>query len=94
MALAAIYEQDFVDCSYGFRPGRSAHDALSALRDELMSKRGGWVLEVDAVSFFDTLDHEQRRSVHRRAVVSRRLRHQRVRARRKHAHLLRAAVRG
>jgi group II intron reverse transcriptase/maturase len=57
MVLTAIYEQDFIDCSYGFRPGRSAHDALQALRDELMSMSGGWVLEVDVVSFFDTLDH-------------------------------------
>jgi len=57
MAVTAIYEQDFVDGSYGFRPSRSAHDALQALRSELMSLRGGWVLEVDVVSFFDTLDH-------------------------------------
>jgi group II intron reverse transcriptase/maturase len=57
MVLTAIYEQDFMDGSYGFRPGRSAHDALEALRDELMSMGGGWVQEVDVVSFFDTLDH-------------------------------------
>lgn len=61
MALTAIYEQDFMDGSYGFRPGRSAHDALQALRDELMSVGGGWVLEVDVVSFFDTLDHKHLR---------------------------------
>jgi len=55
MALSAIYEETFLDCSYGFRPGRSAHDALQATRDELMSNRGGWVLEVDVRSFFDEL---------------------------------------
>jgi retron-type reverse transcriptase len=47
MALEAVYEQDFLDCSYGFRPGRSAHDALDALRDELMGMEGGSVVEVD-----------------------------------------------
>lgn len=62
MLLEAIYEQDFFDCSYGFRPGRSAHDALNALRDGLMSMGGGWVLEVDIERFFDTLDHAALRS--------------------------------
>jgi retron-type reverse transcriptase len=46
MVLNAVYEQDFLDCSYGFRPGRSAHQALQALWDGLMDG-GGWVLEVD-----------------------------------------------
>jgi retron-type reverse transcriptase len=54
MALEAVYEQDFLDCSYGFRPGRSAHQALAALRRELMDVTGGWVLEVDVRKFFDT----------------------------------------
>jgi len=58
MVLEAVYEQDFHDCSYGFRPGRSAHDALDALWQKLMSVRGGWVLEADISSFFDTLDHK------------------------------------
>ncbi len=57
MVLEAIYEQDFLDCSYGFRPGRSAHDALEALWQGLYRMRGGWVLEVDIQSFFDTIDH-------------------------------------
>lgn len=57
MVLDAVYEQDFLDCSYGFRPGRSAHDALDALWSGLMKMNGGWVLEVDIRSFFDTLDH-------------------------------------
>lgn len=62
MLLNAIYEQDFLDCSYGFRPGRSAHDALRRLWGGLMKMRGGWVLELDIKSFFDTLDHGQPRS--------------------------------
>ena len=57
MVLEAVYEQEFLDCSYGFRPGRSAHDALKALRDATMEMRGGWILEVDIQRFFDTLDH-------------------------------------
>lgn len=62
MLLEVIYEQDFHPGSYGFRPGRGAHDALQALWEGLMSIRGGWVLEVDIQSFFDTLDHGALRS--------------------------------
>jgi RNA-directed DNA polymerase len=57
MLLEPIYERDFLDCSYGFRPGRSAHQALDYFRNQLMNCRGGWVLEVDIRKFFDTLDH-------------------------------------
>lgn len=57
MALEPIYEQEFFDFSYGFRPGRSAHQALETLWQGLMNKRIGWVLDVDVQSFFDTLDH-------------------------------------
>jgi RNA-directed DNA polymerase len=57
MVLESIYEQDFRDCSYGFRPGRSAHQALEVLWTGLMNMGGGWVLDVDIQSFFDTLDH-------------------------------------
>lgn len=62
MLLDAIYEQDFHPGSYGFRPGRGAHDALQALWDGLMSMGGAWVLEVDIQSFFDTVDHGALRS--------------------------------
>ena len=62
MILEAIYEQDFHPGSYGFRPGRSAHDALDALWKGVMSYRGAWVLEVDIQRFFDTLDHGALRS--------------------------------
>src|SRR6516165_3549479 len=57
MLLEPIYEQDFTACSYGFRPGRSAHQALDAFRSQLMNCRGGYVLEVDIRKFFDNLDH-------------------------------------
>jgi RNA-directed DNA polymerase len=57
MLLEPIYEQDFLDCSYGFRPRRSAHQALQSFRAQLMSCRGGYVLEVDIRKFFDNLDH-------------------------------------
>ena len=62
MVLGAVYEQDFLDCSYGFRPGRSAHQALNSLWHKLMKMGGGWVYEVDIQSFFDELDHGQLRS--------------------------------
>jgi group II intron reverse transcriptase/maturase len=68
MALEAVYEQDFLDCSYGFRPGRSAHQALQALWDETMKMKGGWVVEVDIARFFDTLDHAELREILRRRV--------------------------
>jgi group II intron reverse transcriptase/maturase len=57
MLLEPIYEQDFYDCSFGFRPGRSAHQALEALWKQTMDSHGGWILEVDIRKFFDTLDH-------------------------------------
>ena len=68
MLLGAVYEQDFLNCSYGFRPGRSAHDALKALRNTWMEMRGGWVLEVDIAKLYDSLDHEQLRNVLSRRV--------------------------
>lgn len=56
MVLEPIFEQDFVDCSYGFRPGRGAHQALEALWRGLMSLDGGWVIDLDIQSFFDEVD--------------------------------------
>jgi len=56
MVLESVYEEDFLDCSYGFRPGRSAHQALAALWQGLMELGGGWVEEIDIRSFFDELD--------------------------------------
>jgi RNA-directed DNA polymerase len=63
MVLEPVYEQDFLDCSYGFRPGRSAHQALDALWQQTMALGGGWILEVDIRKFFDTLDHAQLREL-------------------------------
>lgn len=73
MALEPVYEADFKSCSYGFRPGKSAHDALEALWQQSM---GGWherpvqwVLDVDIKSYFDTLDH-----THLRQMLDKRIR--------------------
>jgi len=68
MVLEAVYEQDFLDGSYGFRPGRSAHQALDALWRGLMDMHGGWVVEVDIEKFFDTLDHAHLRQMLRQRV--------------------------
>jgi RNA-directed DNA polymerase len=68
MILEAVYEQDFLPCSYGFRPGCSAHQALEDLRRQLMMMRGGWVLEIDIRKFFDALDHSHLRNILRRRV--------------------------
>ena len=69
MVLEAVYEQDFHDCSYGFRPGRSAHQALETLWQQTMQINGGWILDVDIRKFFDTLDH-----AHLRELLQRRIR--------------------
>jgi RNA-directed DNA polymerase len=69
MVLEPIYEQDFLDCSYGFRPGRSAHQALDSLWRQTMDIGGGWIVEVDIRKFFDTLDH-----AHLRELLQRRIR--------------------
>lgn len=68
MVLEAIYEQDFLDCSYGFRPGRSAHQALDALHTHATHMAGGWILEIDFRKYFDSLDHSQLQEVLRRRV--------------------------
>ena len=57
MLLEAVYEQDFYACSYGFRPGRSAHQALHELRTQCMEKRIGWIVDLDVCGFFDNLEH-------------------------------------
>jgi group II intron reverse transcriptase/maturase len=67
MVLEAVYEQEFLDCSYGFRPGRSAHQAMEALDNEATQMGGGWLLEADIESFFDTVDHGHLRTfLHKR----------------------------
>ena len=69
MVLEPLYEQDFLDCSYGFRPGRSAHQALAEIQSRLTRMGGGWVLDVDIRKFFDSLDH-----VHLREILAKRMR--------------------
>jgi group II intron reverse transcriptase/maturase len=69
MVLEAVYEQDFLDCSYGFRPGRSAHQALDSLWRQTMAMGGGWIVDVDIRKFFETIDHG-----HLRAFLQRRVR--------------------
>src|ERR1700738_4617688 len=68
MVLESVYEQDFLDCSYGCGPGRSGHQALEALRQRLMEVRGGWVLEIDIRKFFDAMDHRHLRAILRRRI--------------------------
>jgi group II intron reverse transcriptase/maturase len=68
MVLEPIYEQDFRSCSYGFRPRRSAHQALQALWQQTMALGGCWLLEVDIRKFFDMLDHAQLRALLRQRI--------------------------
>ena len=68
MVLEAVYEQSFLDCSYGFRRGRSAHQALAVVWDQTMTMAGKWVLELDIRKFFETLDHSNLRNIVRKRV--------------------------
>ena len=56
--LNTMYETDFLGFSYGFRPGRSQHNALDALYTGLLTRKVNWVLDVDIRGFFDALSHE------------------------------------
>jgi RNA-directed DNA polymerase len=67
--LEAVYEQDFLSCSYGFRPGRSAHDALRALNRAVHQGRVQWIIEADIVSFFDSLDRTKLKEMLRSRVA-------------------------
>ncbi len=69
MVLGEVYEQDFSDCSFGFRPGRSQHMALESCWKQAMAMGGGTVVEVDVKSFFDDIDHG-----HLREILSQRVR--------------------
>jgi RNA-directed DNA polymerase len=53
--LNAIYEQDFLDCSYGFRPGRGPHQALDEVRRVICTRPTGWILEIDITAYFDSI---------------------------------------
>ena len=68
MVIGEVYEQEFHDFSYGFRSGRSAHQALQTLRTAAWQMKGGWLVEVDIKQFFDTVDH-----AHLREILGRRI---------------------
>ena len=74
--LNTIYETDFMGFSYGFRPGRSPHDALNALNAAVMTKKVSWVLDADIRGYFDAIDHEWLvKFIEHRVVDKRVLRH-------------------
>jgi len=68
MLLEAIYEQDFSESSYGFRPGRSPHDALRDLRTHCMEEGIGWIVDADVSGYFDSIDRTRLREVLRQRV--------------------------
>jgi group II intron reverse transcriptase/maturase len=68
MVLEAVYEQEFLACSYGFRRGRSAHQMLDALQRDLVRMAGGWLIEIDIEKFFDSVSHCHLREILRRRV--------------------------
>lgn len=68
MLLEQIYEQMFLDCSYGFRPNRKAHDALHELREQCMNKNLNWIIDADVSGFFDAIEHKHLREFLRRRV--------------------------
>ncbi len=63
MLLEAVYEQDFLPCSYGYRPGRNQHQALEQIWKSTMDARGGWIIEADIRNFFGELQHRQLRTI-------------------------------
>jgi retron-type reverse transcriptase len=65
----AVYEQDFHDCSYGFRPGRSAHQLLEDFWSASTRTAGGWVIEMDIEKYFDSIPHAQLMGILRQRVV-------------------------
>ena len=69
MLLEPLYEQDFLDCSFGYRAGRNAHQALQVIRREVMEQRGYWVLEVDVRKYFDSIPRAQLREILARRVT-------------------------
>jgi RNA-directed DNA polymerase len=56
--LEAVFEADFLDCSYGFRPGRNPHHALQALRVQIVTKKVGQIFEADIRSYFTRINHQ------------------------------------
>jgi len=71
--LSAIYEQDFLGFSYGFRAGRGQHDALDALTVGIKSQGVNWILDADIQSFFDEIDHDWMLKFLRHRIADKRL---------------------
>jgi group II intron reverse transcriptase/maturase len=63
LVLEPIYEQEFYDFSYGFRPGKSAHQCLGRIWKESMSIQGGYIIDMDISKYFDTIPHEKLREI-------------------------------
>ncbi|MDZ7724635.1 MAG: reverse transcriptase/maturase family protein [candidate division KSB1 bacterium] len=57
MVMSSVYEQDFYDFSYGFREGRSPHQAIKELREQCYRQNIRWIVDADVSKFFDSLDH-------------------------------------
>jgi RNA-directed DNA polymerase len=68
MVIGEVYEQEFHDFSYGFRPGRSPHQALRAVQNAAWRLNGGWIVEVDIRKFFDSVAHVHLREILRRRI--------------------------
>jgi RNA-directed DNA polymerase len=68
MLLEPIYEACFDDGSYGFRSGRSAHQALASIREHIVERDGCWVVDVDIRKYFDTIPHDRLREIVRQRV--------------------------
>ena len=68
MLLEPIYEQDFLECSYGFRPQRNAHQALESIWKNIMCMAEVWVLDVDIKNYFGTIKHQQLHEILRHRV--------------------------
>ncbi len=68
MLLEAIYEQDFQDSSYGFRRGRSPHEALHELRERCMTEGIGWIVDAEVSGYFDSIDKTLLRDMRRKRV--------------------------
>jgi RNA-directed DNA polymerase len=69
MVLQAVYEQDFLDCSYGFRPGRSQHQMLEDVWSATTRLSGGWIIEIDIRKYFESIAHDRLREILRQRVV-------------------------
>ena len=69
MVLELVYEQDFLPCSYGFRPGRSAHQALQELRNGFMRQGLRWVIDLDIENYFGSISHSHLRAFLDRRVI-------------------------